>query len=93
MSLFWIGVGLNGLTFLLYGYDKRCARKGSWRVPEWQLLLSAACFGSVGALLAMKVFRHKTKHAKFLIGVPVLLGVQIVIVVKGLVCNGLSGMI
>lgn len=73
---------MNGLTFLLYGYDKRCARKGAWQVPEWQLLLSAACFGSVGALLAMKVFRHKTKHAKFVIGVPVLLGLQILTVVK-----------
>ncbi|WP_337617214.1 DUF1294 domain-containing protein [Acidaminococcus timonensis] len=82
-ELFWIWVGLmNGLTFLLYGYDKRCARKGAWRVPEWQLLLSAACFGSVGALLAMNGFRHKPKHAKFVIGVPVLRGLQILTVVK-----------
>lgn len=51
-------------------------------MPEWQLRLSAACFGSVGALLAMNVFRHKTKHAKFVIGVPVLLGLQILTVVK-----------
>lgn len=84
----WVWVGLNGLTFLLYGYDKHCAKKGAWRVPEWQLLLAAACFGSIGALLAMKVFRHKTKHAKFTIGVPVLLGVQIIAVVKWLVVSG-----
>ena len=80
MSLFWIGVGLmNGLTFLLYGYDRRCARKGAWRVPEWQLLLSAACFGSVGALLAMKVFRHKTKHWYFRLFIPLILLLQIAV--------------
>lgn len=78
----WVWVGLNGLTFLLYGYGKRCAKKGAWRVPEWQLLLAAACFGSLGALLAMKVFRHKTRHTKFVIGVPVLLGAQILALLR-----------
>ena len=67
---------INLITFAAYGYDKFCARRGAWRVPE------SGCFfggggGSLGALLAMFLFRHKTKHLKFTIGVPVILGLQI----------------
>lgn len=68
---------INLITFAVYGYDKSCARRGAWRVPEMRLLLLAAVGGSVGALLAMFLFRHKTKHLKFTIGVPVILGLQV----------------
>ena len=68
---------INLITFAVYGYDKSCARRGAWRVPEIRLLLWAAVGGSGGALLAMFLFRHKTKHLKFTIGVPVILGLQI----------------
>ena len=68
---------INAITFAVYGYDKFCAKKGAWRVPEIRLLGLAALVGSAGALLAMFLFRHKTKHLKFTIGVPVILGLQI----------------
>ncbi len=69
----------NVIAFLMYGLDKWKAKKDKWRVPEKTLLLLAAIGGSIGALVAMQVFRHKTKHAKFLIGVPVILVLQLVL--------------
>ena len=53
---------LNLFAFILFGVDK----------SERALLLSAACFGGTGALLGMRVFRHKTRHWKFRILVPLL---------------------
>lgn len=71
---------INVITFLLYGLDKWRAKKDKWRVPEKTLLLMAAIGGSIGAFAGMKVFRHKTKHAKFVIGVPVIFILQVVLV-------------
>ena len=68
---------INVATFFVYGLDKRKARLNRWRIPESTLLLLAALGGSVGALLGMKLFRHKTKHWKFTIGVPMILIVQL----------------
>ena len=65
------------LTFAAYGIDKRKAQKNAWRIKESTLLLLAAAGGSVGALLGMQIFRHKTKHPKFTVGVPLILLVQI----------------
>lgn len=73
---------INVITFAVYGYDKFCAKRGAWRVPEIRLLGLAALGGSVGALLAMFLFRHKTKHLKFTIGVPVILGLQVFVGAK-----------
>ena len=70
-------LGINLLTFLVYGMDKWKARRDKWRVPEATLLMMAALGGSVGALLGMSVFHHKTKHKKFLIGVPLILLAQL----------------
>lgn len=61
---------INLLTLLLYGIDKRKAQKKRWRIPEKTLLLTAFFGGSVGALIGMLGFRHKTKHAKFKICIP-----------------------
>ena len=69
-------LGINLLTFFIYGIDKWKARRDKWRVPEATLLMLAALGGSVGALLGMFVFHHKTKHKKFLIGVPLILLAQ-----------------
>ena len=57
--------------------DKRKAVKKKWRIPEATLLFWAAIGGSVGALAGMYVFRHKTKHPKFTLGVPAILIAQI----------------
>ena len=70
-------LGINLLTFFIFGIDKWKAMRNKWRVPEATLLMLAALGGSVGALLGMSVFHHKTKHKKFLIGVPLILLAQL----------------
>jgi len=63
---------INVLTFLVYGTDKRRAKKGMSRISERLLLILAILGGAGGAWLGMYVFRHKTRHAKFVIGIPVI---------------------
>ena len=70
---------INAGAFLLMLVDKRKARKNRWRIPERTLIGSALLGGSVGALLGMYTFRHKTKHWYFKLGFPALLVVQIVL--------------
>ena len=67
---------INVVTFLLYGVDKWKAQRSRWRIPESVLLGMAAIGGSVGAWMGMQVWRHKTQHAKFRYGVPILLIAQ-----------------
>ena len=69
---------MNFVTFIIYGLDKLLAKMHSWRVPENFLLLLAITGGSVGAYFAMQIFRHKTLHLKFRLGVPLIFLVQIV---------------
>lgn len=78
VSNLWL---INLLAFLMYGLDKRNARKGRWRIPENTLLGVAFIGGSLGALLGMYVFRHKTKHWNFKILVPLFLIIHILILV------------
>lgn len=61
---------INLITFSLYGIDKSKARKNKWRISEKTLILWAFCFGGIGAAAGMNIFRHKTKHTKFLICIP-----------------------
>lgn len=68
---------VTAVTFAVYGWDKLCAKRGMWRVPEKILLLLAFLGGSIGALAAMAIFRHKTLHLKFRYGVPLILILQI----------------
>ena len=72
---------MNAAAFILMLADKWKARKNKWRIPEATLLGSALLGGSVGALLGMYTSRHKTKHPKFTIGIPLILAVQIVALV------------
>ena len=67
---------INALGFLLMLVDKWKARKNRWRVRESTLLLVAALGGSVGSLLGMYLFRHKTLHLKFTLGIPLILAGQ-----------------
>lgn len=64
------------LTFSAFGVDKWKARHGRWRIPEATLLLMAALRGSIGALLGMRVWHHKTLHRKFTLGIPLILTLQ-----------------
>lgn len=68
---------MNAAGFLVMTADKLFAKSNAWRVPENNLLGIAAIGGSIGVWAAMYIVRHKTKHAKFVIGVPVILAVQI----------------
>ncbi len=67
---------INAAGFLLMLLDKLKARKKLWRIPEATLLGVAAAGGSVGSLIGMYLFRHKTRHLKFTIGIPAILAVQ-----------------
>ena len=78
--LVWLAV-INLLTFIVYGADKRRARKGKWRVPEKTLFLLPLLGGSIGALLGMRVFHHKTKHWYFVWGIPLILLAQMALAV------------
>lgn len=71
---------INIITFLLYGSDKKRARWDRRRIPEKVLLGLAAVGGSVGAWMGMKVYRHKIRKWKFIIGVPLILILQILAV-------------
>lgn len=64
---------VNIAAFMLMGIDKRRAKRGAWRIPERTLFLPAILGGSPGAILGMQVFRHKTRHRQFTIGMPLIL--------------------
>ena len=74
---------LNLFSFCLMAYDKRCAKKGKWRVSEKALFLAAACFGALGGVLGMQLCRHKTKHWYFQVFFPLMLIAQIALLVWG----------
>ncbi len=73
-------VAVNTVTFALFAYDKYCATHDNRRVRESTLLLWSAVGGALGAGVAMEVCHHKTLHAKFKFGVPLLLFVQIILI-------------
>lgn len=71
---------VNVITFVTYGVDKYKAKKSQWRIPEAALLWMAVWGGSIGALLAMRCFRHKTQHWKFALGLPLILVLQLILI-------------
>lgn len=75
----YIGV-INLIGFSLMGIDKSKAKRRAFRIPEAVLFLFAFIGGSVGSIIGMYVFHHKTRHLKFTIGMPVILFLQIVLV-------------
>ncbi len=64
---------LNIFTFALYGVDKQRAINRRWRIPEIVLLGLALLGGCAGAFIAMRLFHHKTRHARFAMGVPIMI--------------------
>ena len=75
---------INAAAFLLMLIDKVKAKKNRWRIPEATLFLVAAIGGSIGSLLGMYTFRHKTKHIQFIVGMPLILVAHIVIAILNL---------
>ena len=79
--LYWSVLCL--ISLFQFALDKRKARKGKWRIPEKTLFITAGLGGAAGALLGMKLFRHKTQHKSFTIGIPALLIMHIILAAAG----------
>ena len=79
-ALLYYLIFINVVTFLVYGIDKWKAKQGSWRISEATLLILAAIGGSIGALLGMKIWHHKTMHKKFKYGLSLILIIQIILI-------------
>ena len=67
---------VNFIAFLMYGLDKKKAIDGKYRIAERTLVLIGVIGGSIGAMAGMKVFHHKTKHKKFVYGLPLIFMLQ-----------------
>lgn len=76
LFLFWYFLVLNLITFFIYGLDKAKSAMGAWRVSERRLLSLAILGGSLGAILGMKIFRHKTRKNSFLLAFILILVIQ-----------------
>ncbi len=76
--LFFYLIAVNVFTFSLMGVDKNLARNRQWRISERTLFLVSFLGGSVGTWLGMYLFHHKTRKKKFVIGIPVILGLQVI---------------
>lgn len=77
--LFLYLILLNLLGFILMGMDKRRAIRHAWRIPEAHLFGCAILGGSLGSILGMYTFRHKTKHWYFVFGMPAILLIQVIL--------------
>ena len=76
---------MNLIGFLMMCLDKKYAKEDKRRIPESTLFLTAILFGSLGVLLGMRKFRHKTLHKKFTIGIPLIILVQIIFIIYSLI--------
>ena len=79
--MFFFLIFINVLGFVLMGIDKQKARHKKWRIPEKTLFLAAILGGSIGSILGMQIFRHKTRHTAFVIGMPCILIIQIILAI------------
>ncbi len=77
MWIYLLIINVLGLLFMLA--DKRKAIRRAWRIPESTLMGIAAIGGSLGSLLGMYLFRHKTRHKKFTIGIPLFLILHLIL--------------
>jgi uncharacterized membrane protein YsdA (DUF1294 family) len=71
-------IGINLISFFSMGYDKYLAKNFKWRISEKTLLFLSLILGAFGSYAGMQYFRHKTKHAKFTIGVPLIFILNII---------------
>ncbi|WP_127578908.1 DUF1294 domain-containing protein [Paenibacillus koleovorans] len=68
---------LNFAGYAVMGYDKQQAKRKNRRIPEKRLFLIALAGGAAGVLIGMQLWRHKTKHLSFTVGIPLLLALNI----------------
>ena len=71
---------INVFTFIAFGVDKWRARHNQWRISEAALFLFAILGGSIGALLGMHIWHHKTRHLHFVIGIPLIMLLQVILI-------------
>ena len=76
LLLIWLPI-INLIAFALMGVDKRRAIRRVWRIPEKTLFAAAILGGSLGGIVGMFTFRHKTKHLRFVLGLPAILLLQL----------------
>ena len=74
-------IAINLIGFALMGIDKYKARKRAFRIPEATLFTIAVIGGSIGSILGMYAFRHKTRHRSFVYGMPLILIIQIILMI------------
>ena len=74
-------IGINFIGFALMGIDKYKAKKRAFRIPEATLFIVAIIGGSIGSIIGMYAFRHKTRHRSFVYGMPFILIIQIALIV------------
>ncbi len=79
-ALLYYLIVINIVTFLIFVIDKWKAKHGSWRISEATLLILAVIGGSIGALLGMKIWHHKTMHKKFKYGIPLIIVFHLLLV-------------
>ena len=78
---------INVLGFAAMGIDKWKAKKGRWRIPENTLFMFTILGGGIGTISGMYVFRHKTKKAKFTVGMPVIFILEVILIVYLLIIS------
>lgn len=71
---------INIILFILMGVDKRKAKLNKWRISEKSLFLFSLLGGSIGGILGIYTFKHKTRHLKFTFGFPIILILQLIII-------------
>ena len=79
LLVYFVSVNLIGFAFM--GIDKYKAKKRSFRIPEATLFIVAIIGGSIGSIIGMYAFRHKTRHRSFTYGMPFILLVQIALII------------
>ena len=79
LLVYFVSVNLIGFAFM--GIDKYKAKKRAVRIPEATLFIVAIIGGSIGSLLGMYAFRHKTRHRSFVYGMPFILLVQLALLI------------
>lgn len=77
--IYLIIINLIGILFMYI--DKRKAMYGKWRIPEKTLIIIAILGGSIGCMVGMKLFRHKTQKIKFVLGYPTILVAELVLII------------
>jgi uncharacterized membrane protein YsdA (DUF1294 family) len=75
--IFWTIALLNALAFILIGNDKYKSRHNQWRISEKSFFVISTLGGSIGVLMGMYFFRHKTRHPNFVWGIPIILILQV----------------